>query len=157
MIKIINKLMYILKLLLLLVSFGFTFYIVIFMYQRLDKSLVQAIPVFLPYLLLFILFAVNMIMDQKVVKDNFFYNFTCCLVFVLFIYVGYRAVGDNFMVAKIRLGYNINFNYYSDMISPLQVMLYALSAANVFLMFTKEKKKVREVETPIAPRIHEEA
>ena len=152
MIRLINKLMYILKLLLLLVSFGFTFYIIIFMYQRLDKSLLQAIPVFLPYLLLFILFAVNLIFDQTVVKNNFFYNFTCCLVFVLFIYVGYRAIADNYMVAKIRLGYNINFNYYSDMISPLQVMLYALSGANIFLMFTKEKKRVRRVEEAIAPR-----
>lgn len=140
MIKAINRLLYFSKLILLLVSFGFTLYIIMFMYQRLEKSMLQSIWVFLPYLLLFVLFSINIIFNQKQVRDNFFYNFVCCLTFVLFIYVGYRAVFDPYMVARIRLGYDINFNYYSDMISPLQIMLYCLSIANVCFMFLNEKK-----------------
>lgn len=162
MIKILNKMLYVLKLLLLLVSFGLSFYIITFMYQRLEKSLVEAIPVFLPYVFIFVVTAINMIGDQKAVKDNFFYNAVSCLVFSLFIYVGYRAIFDPFMIARIRLGYNINFNYYSDMISPLQIMLYGLTFANIFLMFTKpSKKKVEEVpvmkpETDIVAKIDPE-
>ncbi|MEG1494956.1 MAG: hypothetical protein RSA48_02615 [Bacilli bacterium] len=141
MLKVLNKIFYILKLFLLLISFGFTFYIIVFMYKRLDKNLIQSVSVFLPYVILFLLFAINMILDQKVVKDNLFYNMTSCLVFCLFIFVGYRAIFDPNMIATIRLGYNINFNYYSDMISPLQIMLYGLSISNVLLFISGLKEK----------------
>ncbi len=139
--RILNGCFYVLKWILLFGSFAFTLYIVTFMYKRLEKSMIESIPVFLPYLILFILFSINLVLNQKAVKNDLFYNFTCCFVFALFIYVGYRAVFDSYMVARIPLGYEINFNYYSDMISPLQIMLYGLSASNILLMFTGTKKK----------------
>ncbi len=137
---LLNKVLNVLKTLLLLVSLGLTLYVILFMYKRLDKSLVESVSVFLPYLVILILFMVNFIYRQKIVNDNFFYNIVCCLVFSLFIYCGIRAIADPFMISGIKQGFNINFDYYSDMIAPLQIMLYGLSAANIFLLLSKKKE-----------------
>ena len=68
------------------------------------------------------------------------------------IYCGIRAVADPFMISGIQQGYDINFDYYSDMIAPLQIMLYGLSAANIFLLLSKKKDKPKPVEV-VAQRI----
>ena len=51
----------------------------------------------------------------------------------------YRTFTDRNMVVMIRLGYDINFNYFADMIAPMHVMLYCLSISNILLMITDLK------------------
>ena len=53
------------------------------------------------------------------------------------------------MIAKIRLGYDINFNYFSDMIAPFKIMLYGLSVADIFLILAGVKKKKKKVQDEI--------
>lgn len=144
MINIVNKILCFLKVLLLLASFVLTFFIVLNMYKRLEKNYIESISVFLPYLLLFITFAINLVLRQRQVNNNVFYNVTCCLVFIVLLFSGYRALTDDFMVAFTRLGYNINFNYYSDMIAPMRMMLYLLTVSNVLMMFDRPWKKIND-------------
>ena len=40
------------------------------------------------------------------------------------------------MIVLVRMGYDINFNYFADIIAPMRVLLYSLSAANILLMLT---------------------
>lgn len=134
MIKIINAILSFLKVILLLVCFVFTFFIIINMYRRLDKNVVDAVSNFIPFVLLFILFAINMIFRQKSVNKCFFYNITCCLVFTMILFAVYRTFFDRNMVVMIRLGYDINFNYFADIIAPIRAMLYILCVCNVLLM-----------------------
>lgn len=134
MIKIINTIFSFMKIVLLLISFVFCFYIIINMYRRLEKDLTQAIFNFIPFGLLFLLFSINIIFRQKSVNQCFFYNITCCFVFVMILFAVYRAFYDRNMIALIRLGYGINFNYFADMIAPIRAMLYILSLCNLFLM-----------------------
>jgi len=146
MIKVLNFFFSILKVILLIVSFMFTFYIIMFMFKRLSKDYMGTIDVFVPYLILFLLMAVNLIFSQKHVLNNLFYNITCCLVFGVLIICGYRAIFDEYMLSGIKMGYGINFNYYADIISPLKSMIYLLIASNVCLMisgssFKKSDKK----------------
>lgn len=150
--RTINFIFSLLKILLLLVSFVLTFYIIINMYQRLEKNMVDAIKNFIPFILLFILFSLNFVLKQKSVNSCFFYNLTCCLVFTLILIAGYRTFFDKNMVVMVRLGYGINFNYFADIIAPMRAMLYMLCLSNVLLMIEgyklKPKKKV-EVNTTV--------
>ncbi len=133
--KIFNWFLCFLKMLLLLISFVLTFYIIVNMYNRLEKDMIGAIYNFIPFVLLFILFAINLIFKQKKVIECTFYNITCCLVFIMILFSVYRTFFDRNMVAMIRLGYDINFNYFADMIAPIKAMLYILCLSNVLLIF----------------------
>lgn len=104
------------------------------MYRRLDKNLVDSIFNFIPFFILFILFAINFIFKQSSVNKCLFYNVSCCLVFFMILFAVYRTFLDQNMVVMIRLGYNINFNYFADIIAPMRAMLYVLCVCNVFLM-----------------------
>lgn len=144
MTKIINIFLSFLKVLLLLICFVLCFFIIFSMYQRLEKDYVDAIFNFIPFVLLFILFSINFIFKQKTVNSCLFYNVTCCFVFIVILFAAYRTFFDPNMVVMIRLGYNINFNYFADFIAPMRAMLYILCAANVLLMIIGlfDKKKV---------------
>lgn len=145
MIKAINGFFSILKIILLLVCFVFSFFIIINMYKRLDKNYVDSIVNFIPYVLLFILFSINIIFRQKSVNGCIFYNITCCLVFSVILFAAFRTFNDKNMVIILRLGYNINFNYFADIIAPMRAMLYLLSASNILLMVDgRLKRKIIE-------------
>lgn len=139
--KILNMFFYILKHLLLIVAFVMTLYIIVYMYERLNKSLTEAVRVFLPYLVIFILFCINLIARQKGIINNTFYNICCTVVFATFCYCGYRAIFDKSMILNEQMGYSIHFNYFSDIISPMKIMLYGLSVANICFMFQARKKE----------------
>lgn len=134
MTRVINGILSFLKVILLLVCFVLSFFIIINMYRRLEKNIIEAIPNFIPFVLLFILFAINMIFRQKSVNKCLFYNITCCLVFGMILFAAYRTFFDRNMVVMIRLGYDINFNYFADVIAPMRAMLYILCVCNVLLM-----------------------
>ena len=136
MLKIINGLLNVLKMIMLLVCFVFTFFIIIKMYQRLDKDFVGSIPNFIPFILLFIMFAVNFIFKQKQVNQNTFYNITCVLVFAMLGFAIFRTFCDKNMIVLTRLGYDINFNYFADIIAPMKVLLYGLAVSDLLLMLS---------------------
>ena len=123
----------------LFVCFALTLYIILNMYNRLDKNLIQSVGNFIPFILLLILFCINFVYKQKVVNECTFYNVTCCLVLTMLLFAIYRTFNDKNMILNIRLGYNINFNYFSDIIAPMKFMLYGLSVSNILLMLTELK------------------
>lgn len=137
----INGLLYGLKYLLLIISFALGSYIVLYMYQRLDKPLLDSIFIALPFLILFLLFAINMLCNQKRVTSNLFYNLTCCLVFAVILFIEYRTLFDTNMIANSKLGYNINFNYFADNINAIKVMIIGLIVGNVLFMLPDDDKK----------------
>jgi len=149
--QIFNGLFYFLKFLLFIAAFTLTLFIMLQMYQRLGKNIMESMKVFLPYLLLFILFTVNIFARQGSVTKNIFYNITCTLVFAVIILVGLRAMMDANMVLREQLGRNINFNFFDYFIPFMKIMLYGLSISNVFFMFgwKKRVKKVEEIEQVI--------
>lgn len=145
MIKMINGILYILKYLLLVVCFALGSYIILYMYERLDKSLNDTILLALPFVILFILFAINMLLSQKRVTSNLFYNLTCCFVFVVILFIEYRAIFDTYMIANSKLGYNINFNYFADNINAIKVMIIGLIIGDLlFMLPSSDDKKVKQ-------------
>ena len=105
--RIFNGLFYILKFLLLVGSFGLTLFILIRMNVRLDKDMISILSQLIPFLLLFVVFIINMIFKQIGVTKNLFYNLTCCLVFAIIIFFGYRAIFYTNMVLNQKYMYFI--------------------------------------------------
>ena len=139
MTKILNKLIYILKNILLPLTFIATIYITVFMFKRLEKdifgaNLFEFLKVVIPFIILLILILVNSFLNIKIVKDNIFYNLTSFIVLITISIFCYRALFDQNMFLWHKYGYNINFNYFSDQIASIQVMLYGLSLANILLI-----------------------
>lgn len=146
MTKILNKLIYILKNILLPLTFIATIYITVFMFKRLEKdifgaNLFEFLKVVIPFIILLILILVNSFLNIKIVKDNIFYNLTSFIVLITISIFCYRALFDQNMFLWHKYGYNINFNYFSDQIASIQVMLYGLSLANILLII-KDKLNV---------------
>lgn len=142
--RIFNGLFYILKFLLLVGSFGLTLFILIRMNVRLDKDMISILSQLIPFLLLFVVFIINMIFKQIGVTKNLFYNLTCCLVFAIIIFVGYRAIFDTNMVLNQKYGYGIDFNYFDNFIAYIRIMLYGLLIANILFMFREKDKNVEK-------------
>ena len=132
--KLLNLLFSFLKYLLLLIAFGSTLFLILKFNARLNKNIKDSISVFIPYILLFILFILNICLDRKYVKKNIFYNITCCLVCATNIVVAYRAMFDTNMVFHSIQKSGVNFNYFNDYLSFNNIMLYGLSIANIVFM-----------------------
>ena len=145
--KILNGIFMFLKFILLILGFGLSFFIVLSMYKRVDKNLVESIPIFTPYIIILLIFFINIIFGQKSVNRNLFYNLTCCLVFSCIVIVCLRAILDKNMLLNSIMGYNINFSYFNDFIPFMKIMLYGLSLANFFFMIHEKEEK------PIATKI----
>lgn len=145
--QILNGLFYFLKFLLFIAAFAITLFIMLGMYQRLGKNMMESMKVFIPYLLLIILFIINIFARQTSVTKNIFYNITCTLVFSTIILVGLRAMMDPNMVLREQLGRNINFNFFDYFIPFMKIMLYGLSISNLFFMFPfkKSEKKLEKI------------
>ena len=139
MVDLLNKILSILKMLLLLICFVFTFYIIINMYRRLNKDLVSSITNFIPFFLLFILFSINFILRQDSVNNCLFYNLVCNLAFIMLGFCIFRTLNDKNMIILLRQGYDINFNYFADIVAPMKFILYGLSFSNIMLMLDGSK------------------
>ena len=147
--KIFNILFYVLKFILLIAAFGLTLFIIIRMDIRLEKSVMSSFESFIPFIVIFILFMVNMIFRQVGVTKNLFYNLTCCLVLSTIVLVSLRAVLDTNMVLNGKYGYGIDFNFFDNFLAYINIMLYGLSVANIFFMFREKDVKENKVEKKV--------
>lgn len=132
--KILSRLFYVLKYPLLIIAFALVLYGIIRTYQRLEKSLLESIPVFIPFALLLITYFVNLFFNKPVVKDNLFYNLTSVLALSVIIIIGLRAMLDTNMLLYHKYQVNYNPLYLSDNLSSIKLILYCLMASNVILM-----------------------
>ena len=143
--KIFNGLFYGLKFLLFVVAFGLTLFILIRMNMRLNKDFTSIISEFIPFVILLILFIVNLLFKQKNISKNLFYNLTCCLVLSTIIVVALRSLLDTNMVLNEKYGYGVDFNFFDNFIAYIKIMLYGLSIADVLFMFReKDNDKIKD-------------
>ncbi len=159
--KILNVMFLSLKFILLLITFGLTLYIVLSMYQRINKNMIESISIFLPYLLILVIFLVNIFLKQKWITNNLFYNLVCCLVFATSIVICIRSIYDKNMLLNGIMGYGVNFNYFSDYLAFMKIMMYGLIIGNLFFMahereIIKDKPLKTEEVSEIAKKIEVE-
>ncbi len=142
--KILNIIFVVLKYILLLGAFAITLFIMVRMNVRLEKSFITLMPEFIPFLIIFLLFIINLVFKQEGVNNNIFYNLTSCIIFTTIIVVGYRAFADKNMVLNEKYGYGIDFNYFNTFISYMKIMLYGLSVSNLLFMIKPVKEELKK-------------
>lgn len=142
--KILNIIFAVLKYILLLGAFAITLFIMVRMNVRLEKSFITIMPEFIPFLIIFLLFIINLVFKQEGVNNNIFYNLTSCIIFTTIIVVGYRAFADKNMVLNEKYGYGIDFNYFNTFISYMKIMLYGLSVSNLLFMIKPVKEELKK-------------
>ena len=140
--KGLNICLLVLKFPLFFTAFVLTLIIMFNMYDRVDKSILEGIYIFIPYILVLIFFVINLY--QKEIRDNTFYNLTSCLVFIVTIVVALRALYDKNMLLNEIMGYNINFSYFSDYISFMNIFMYGLVISSVLFMIGRKRDIVSE-------------
>ena len=147
--KILSKMLNVLSFILMFASFALILIGILFTYKRLEKSLVEAINIFIPFILVIVLTVINMFNKKAKTSENLLFNFTKFLVFIVIIIIGLRAKFDTNMLLYQKYQINYNPNYLADNLSTIKVLLYCLSGANVFILFNsllKEKKLIAKQE-----------
>ena len=143
MVKILNLIFSFLKFILLVIGFGVSFFIVLSMYSRVGRSIISSIYIFLPFVILLILYTINHLFHQNVVTQNIFYNVTSVLVFTVINFVCYRAIFDKQMILNEIMGYGINFSYFEDFLPFMQILIYGLITSNVLFLISASKNKTK--------------
>ena len=131
---VLAKLFGILKYILLIVSFGLVFFGIMTTYSRLNKSLLDAVGVFLPFALVLIVFIISMVMGSKLSNSKLLFNFVSCLVFAVTIVIGLRSIFDKNMLLFYKYQINFNPTFFSDNLSAIEFMLYMIFISNVILI-----------------------
>ena len=149
--QILNGLFYFIKFLLFFAALSLSIFIISQMYSRLGKDIKESVKAFAPFFVIFVLFIINILLKQKNVTHNLFYNITCCLAFGTIVVVGLRALFDTNLILWEKLGRKINFNFFDYFIPFMKIMLYGLSIANFFLMFNGQgrRKKKEKIATKV--------
>lgn len=134
----LNIFLNILKVILLIISFSLVVYIIIGTNYRLINSLFNSILYLAPFVILLFIYVLNFIFKQDRINSNSFYILTSLLVFIVIIFVCIRAICDKGMLLNKVMGYGINFNYFSDFIIFMEIMLYGLIVSNLLFMLNKK-------------------
>lgn len=145
--EILSKLFSFLKYLLLIGSFGLVLFGIMTTYSRLDKSLSEAVEVFIPFGFVLVVFLINIIVKSKTIGKNLLFNFVSCLVFSVTILICLRAMFDKGMLLYYKYGLNFNSAYFADNLSVIEFMLYLVGGANIVLLLVEllNNKKDKDV------------
>ena len=141
MTKILNKIFFNLKNIILVLLIPIVYFIIAFMFERIGKEmfgkdLLEFVGVLFPFALLIILILINIIFKQSEVKDNLYYNITSFLCMIVICIFCYRATMDSNMYFLNKYEHHINYNYFADQVAPIKIMLYGLSISNILLMIS---------------------
>ena len=138
MINLINKILSYAKIILLLIAFTVTLYILFLRMDYSELSILLLFPLFFPLLLVLTIFVFSYFLNKG--NDNIFYNIACVLVLIAIIVVDYRTIFDKNIISI----YNINVTYFNSLTLKIEVMLYLTFIGNLMLIL-KEKKEIKKI------------
>lgn len=144
---ILSKLFGFLKYILLTVSFGLVLYGIMITYSRLEKSLGEAIDVFIPFGFVLLTFLLTLITRSKKASNSLIFNFVSCFVFLVIMIICFRAMFDKSMILYYKYQMKFNPAYFADNLSAIEVMLYMLGASNLLLIISDLLTRKKPVKT----------
>ena len=135
--QIINSFLFYCKIILLLIAFTLTLYIIFSMNAYYRHDVVNMFLVGLPLFLVLLFFVFSIFKDN--IKENLLFNIASVLGIIAIIIIDYRTIFDKNMVLLVRG--NLNFYYFENQVSQIKIFSYLIFLGNLILIY-KEKKKV---------------
>ena len=99
-------------------------------------SVVSIFPLFIPLLLVLIVFVFSLI--SNIGNNHIFFNIVSILVLMAIIVIDYRTIFDSNIISKTA----INLYFFDLMATKIKIMLYLTFIINVLLMIYEEKPKI---------------
>ena len=134
--KIINRILFYLKVLLLLIAFSMTLYILLIRMDTNGLSAWTIFPLFIPLLLLLIAFVFGFFLN--IGSENIFFNIVCVLVLLAIIIIDCRTIFDSNIISLTK----VNLNFFDLQVNKIKIMLYLTIISNILLIIYEKKEKI---------------
>lgn len=132
---IINKVLFYLKIFLLLISFSIIMYILFMMYTDYDISILRILLMFLSFFLVLVIFVVSLFFN--VGYKNTMLNVASFLSLVAIFIISYRTLFDQNMVMWVK--HRVNYYYFENQMFQIEILCWSIFIGN-FLLIYKERK-----------------
>ena len=134
MVNLINKILIYIKIILLLIVFTVTLYILLLRMDYNELSVLSLLPMFIPLFLVLVGFVFSYFLNKG--NDNIIFNISSVLVLIAIIVILYRTLFDSNIISQ----YTINLNYFDNYTFKIETILYLTFIANLMIIYDKKEK-----------------
>ncbi len=141
MLKVINRILFFTKIIILLFDFSLILYIMLMLNSNREGELLNLFLICLPLFLTLITFVVSFFFHKA--ADNVIFNFCSLLALIAIFIIVFRTLFDQNMVMWAKD--NINFYFFKNNVLLIKVLCYMIFIGNIILInndYIKEKTKV---------------
>ena len=132
--KLINTVLFYSKIIILLIAFTLTLYIIFSMNYYYQKDITSVFMAGLPLFLVLVTFMISIFKDN--VRDNLFFNIASVLSLIAIVIIDYRTIFDRNMVLWIES--KMNFYYFINSLRGIKILCYIVFLGNILLLIKKE-------------------
>lgn len=136
MTKLINKVLFLIKIILLLLDFILTLYIMLMLNSMREGELGILITTCIPLLLVLIIFVVSFFFRKG--NDNLLFNVSTILALLVILVIGIRTIFDQNMTMWIKD--KMNFYYFRNQIDLIKILCYSIFFGNLCTIYSEYVK-----------------
>ncbi len=137
MLELINKILFYLKVILLLIVFTLSLYIMLSMHAYYHSGIKDLLLVCIPLFLVLVIFVVSFFFKEG--DTNTFFNVSCLLALIAILIIDYRTIFDKNMLLWIRG--NLNFYYYQNQMTQIKILSYGIFIGNLALIIQDKMQR----------------
>ena len=134
--EIINKIVFYIKIFILLIAFSFLFYIAFMKMEFASSNLLTLLPIFIPFLALLVLYVFDLFLEWK--SHNLYCDLISILALITIVVISFRTIFDKNIVLYPE---SIGFNFYNMQERNIKLLLYLMIIGNIILILYQKMKR----------------
>ncbi len=139
MIDLVNKLIFYFKVILLIIIFTLTLYILLSMNSYYgSNNIINFVVMCLPFILLLFIFVFSFLYKKG--EKNTFFNVASTIALIAILIIDYRTIFDKNMVLWIKG--NMNFYYFENQMLQMEILSYAMVIGNSILIIHEKYNNI---------------
>lgn len=141
MLKVVNRILFFSKIIILLFDFSLTLYIMLMLNSSREGELLNLFLTCIPIFLTLVIFVISFFFHKG--TDNVIFNSCSLLALIAIFIIDFRTLFDQNMVMWVKD--NINFYFFRNNVSLIKMLCYMIFIGNIILInndYIKEKTKV---------------